>query len=255
MKLDYIPLLKVQRELYEIPRGMGRFRAYLAALTDPETGDLALPLPAMNPMAKDHVPRLLDQYLEIDADSCAAQAVSRAEPLLSATPGSFRITLVMSDDAAGGWTNRYSSEFNSRFATQSLFKRGWIVGILWSSEPASVVRTREEVLTAVYRADYIQRHGHPKSLGQMLRQEGYAMSRAGCSSLALTGDEAELDYTREIISSHMATDQHSLIMACLFGDDAASALGYSPLGLGKWAGLALALHDACSARGLGGAAG
>jgi hypothetical protein len=31
---------------------------------------------------------------------------------------------------------------------------------------------------------------------------------------------------------------------CLFGDEAGSTLGFTPLGLSPWAGLALALHDA-----------
>ncbi|HZE89065.1 MAG TPA: hypothetical protein VE404_05925 [Verrucomicrobiae bacterium] len=32
MDLEYVPLLKTQRELYGVPRGMERFRAYLRAM-------------------------------------------------------------------------------------------------------------------------------------------------------------------------------------------------------------------------------
>ncbi len=39
---------------------MGRFRAYPSTMVDDQPGDLALPLVAMNPMGKDHVPDLLD---------------------------------------------------------------------------------------------------------------------------------------------------------------------------------------------------
>ena len=70
MRLDYVPLLKIQRDLYELPRGFERFREYLRTMTDPESGDLKFPLVAMNPMGKDHVTALLD-----------ALAVDRAEPL------------------------------------------------------------------------------------------------------------------------------------------------------------------------------
>lgn len=30
MKLEYVPLLQMQRDLYDIPRGTERFRKYLA---------------------------------------------------------------------------------------------------------------------------------------------------------------------------------------------------------------------------------
>lgn len=50
MKLEFVPLLQVQRDLYRMPRGMERFRAYIQTMVDPETKDLQLPLVAMNPM-------------------------------------------------------------------------------------------------------------------------------------------------------------------------------------------------------------
>lgn len=82
MKLDYVPLLQVQRELYDIARCRERFKAYLAAMTDPRTGDLALPLSAMNPMGKDHVPSLLDQYIALGVDNLAGRAVREAQAAL-----------------------------------------------------------------------------------------------------------------------------------------------------------------------------
>ncbi|HEY6330669.1 MAG TPA: hypothetical protein VI756_15130 [Blastocatellia bacterium] len=242
MKLEYVPLLAVQRELYGIPRGMERFRAYLSTMVDPATGDLALPLPGMNPMGKDHVPMLLDQYLSAGSDEAAASAVCEAESLLSEVPGTFKVTLVLSDDAAGGWTNRYTSEFTARFGTKSYQRRGWIVGTLWTADPASPHRARQEALTAVYRTAHIQRNGYAVILGEMLRQEGYALSRAGCDEPKLNPEE--IDYTREVISPYLETKDHASVMACLFGDEAAATLGYRPLGLSNRAGLALALYDA-----------
>ena len=57
MSLRYLPLLKTQLDLYAMPRGMERFRAYIKTMTDQDTGDLALPLVAMNPMGKITSPR------------------------------------------------------------------------------------------------------------------------------------------------------------------------------------------------------
>jgi len=242
MKLAHVPLLQIQRDLYSLPRGFERFRAYLQTLIDAETRDLALPpLVAMNPMGKEHVPALIDTLLAFDAESVAAQAVAEAAAQLRETPGEFKIGLAVSDDLKGGWTNRYTSEFSQCFEMKPILQRGWLSVILWTSETPSVQTTRETTLTTIYRAAYIQQHGMARTLREMLAQEGYAMAMAGCTKPAL--DAADLEYTREILSPHLEAKDRPTTMTCLFGDIAAHALGYPPQGLSPRAGFALALHD------------
>lgn len=241
MKLEYVPLLHVQRGLYRIPRGSERFRAYLETMVDPQTRDLELPLVAMNPMGKDHLPTLLDALLELDADGVAARAVADAGPRLAHVEGEFKMTLVVADDAGGGWTNRYFSEFSHRFETKPYHKRGWLTSLLWTSEAPSAQTVREETLMTLYRAAHIQQHSFAQTLREMLAQEGFAMAMAGCARPALDVDE--LAYTREVIASYLDAKDQPALMACLFGDKAADSLGYQPLGLSERAGLALALYD------------
>ena len=90
MKLSFLPLLQLQRDLYVMPRGMERFREYIKTMTDPETGDLALPLVAMNPMGKDHIPALIDEYLALGAEKTAEAAIDvwRATASAVAEPAS-----------------------------------------------------------------------------------------------------------------------------------------------------------------------
>ena len=238
MTLTFVPLLQVQRDLYALPRGMERFREYIRTMTDAKTGDLALPLVAMNPMGKDHVPALIDDYLALGAERIGADAVASVEvPDLD-----HKIALVVSDDLKGGWTNRWASEFSHRIEGAAITKRGWLVGILWTSEPASADRVRDAVLTSIYRADYLRIHPEPKTLGEMMDQEGYATARAGCATPIL--DEEDLSYTREIIQPLRDSRDRATVIAALFGDPAAAALGYPPLGLTERAGLAVALADA-----------
>jgi hypothetical protein len=241
MNLTFVPLLRVQRELYSKPRGMERFRDYIKTMTDAATGDLALPLVAMNPMGKDHVAALIDDYLALDAEAVAEEAVRGAGSLDPALDATFRVGLVVSDDLKGGWTNRWASEYSHRIEYGAITKRGWLVGILWTSEPASAQRVRDAVLTAIYRAEYLLTHATPRTLGEMLDQEGYAMARAGCTAPHLDGDD--LAYTRQVIAEHRDASDRATVMACLFGDAAARALGYPPQGLTDRAGLALALAD------------
>lgn len=242
MEIEYVPMLQIQRDLYRLPRNMERFRAYLRIMTDPATGDLALPLVAMNPMGKDHVPALLDRLLEFQADSVGEAAAAAARDHVKDEPGKFRVGLVVADDAHGGWTNRYAYEYSHRFEEFALYKRGWIVGILWTSEPPAEATVREEIASAIYRAAYIQRYGAAGSLSRMLAQEGTAMASAGC--IAPTLDADDLTYTRDILEPLLEATDRTTAMACLFGDDAAHALGYRAHGLSHRAGLALALHDA-----------
>ena len=68
------------------------------------------------------------------------------------------------------------------------------------------------------------------------------MARAGCTTPSL--DEEDLSYTRTVITPHLGATDRATLMACLFGDAAANALGYPPQGLTERAGFALALHDA-----------
>ncbi len=152
------------------------------------------------------------------------------------------MTMVVADDAVGGWTNRYASEFDCRFASKPYHKRGWITGTLWTSEAPSARNPRAELLAAVYRTAHIQQHGFAGTLREMLRQEGYAMATAGCTQPSLDSDEVE--YTRDVIEQFLDAKNHPVVIACLFGDKAADTLGYKSLGLSERAGFALALHDA-----------
>ena len=40
MHLEYVPLLKMQRDLYRLPRGMDRFHEYLRTMVNDQGDDL-----------------------------------------------------------------------------------------------------------------------------------------------------------------------------------------------------------------------
>jgi len=246
MTLTFVPQLQIQRNLYDLPRNMERFHAYLATMRDATTGDLKFPLVAMNPMAGEHVPALLDAWMALGADEIAATAVRDAEERLRDVAGEFRVALVIADDLRGRWTNRYEYEFGHRVGSKPFHRRGWLTGMLWTTETPSSDAAREAASTSVYRAAYIQRQGYARTLRDTMAQEGYAMASAGCTTPALDADD--LEYTRNVMARYLdATDQPTL-MTCLFGDKAVAPLGFAPLGFSDGAGLALALADAGALR-------
>jgi len=110
LNLDYVPLLRVMRELHSIPRGqppdfngMKRFRQYLRTIfPDDKNADQLIPLLAMNPMGKEHVTAALDAYLAMDGDGIGARAAAEAAARLTDVPGDFKVGLVVADDLLGG---------------------------------------------------------------------------------------------------------------------------------------------------------
>jgi len=242
MQLQYVPLLQTQRDLYAMPPNKKRFEHYIRTMTNADGSDVELvPLVAMNPMAKDHVAALLDTFLAFDADKMGANAAAEASEALKEEPGKFRASLVVVDDLKGGWTNRYAYEYDCRYPTPD-HHRFWVTGYLWSSEAATERTAREAILVAAYRTAYVQREGPARSLRQLLAQEGYAYSAAGCQSPALVAED--LAYTREVLAPMLNASDKRSVIECLFGDEAARSLGFTPRGLSHWAGLALALNDA-----------
>jgi len=232
--LTYVPLLSVQRELYRLPRSRERFDAYLATMVDRQSNDIRLPLASMNPMAKEHVPERLDQLIAIGADEIARSATDAIGDI----GGDFRVTMVLSDDLLGGWTNRFAAEFSSRFELKAMMKRGWIVATLWSSEPADAMRVRQTVAAAIRRVEFVLRNGAPKTLAERMQQEGYALSRAGVELPAV-----DLDRIRKTIEPLLETTDMRTSIECLFGDAASRSLGFTERGLPDNAGISLALEN------------
>ena len=227
VNIEFVPLLQIQRDLYSLPKGPERFRAYLRTMVNSDGTDVRLPpLVSMNPMGKDHVPALLDALLSMEAETAAAKASAEAVRQFASVPGNFKLGLVVVDDLMGGWTNRYFSEFFHRFEGPAAYKRGWMSAWIWTSEAPTLQAVREEVMGVIFRAAYALKHGAAVNLANMLAQEGHVMAMAGCSEPSL--DAPDLDYTREALRPHLqATDLPTLI-PCLFGDPAAHALGYPP---------------------------
>lgn len=238
--LFYLPLLQLQLDLYRVPPGRERFDAYLE-LMQSGSNDIALPITGWNPMAKAHANARLEALLTLNADAIGAEAAQEAAARLSVVPGAFRTALVLADDVGGGWTERHLTDARRRFESEDEVKRGFATGYLWTSEATTELQIREELLASIYRAAYVRRHRQARTLTQMLRQEGLAALFAGVAP-QLTGER--LTEAKRVIDSHLPAPGYPVAFACLYGDAAAVAAGYQPLGLPDGAGFAVALEAA-----------
>jgi len=250
MNLTLLPLLHTQRDLQAIPRGMERFRAYIATMTE-GTDDVVLPITGMNPMGKEHVTALLDDLLAADAEVIASAAIDEAATRLIRIPGERQVALVVIDDAQGGWTNRYFTEIPppSADARRSAKRRAlrWALVPIWTSEPWPVHAIRAAVLAAIYRSAFLEQIGFPETLHEIMTIEGLAAVFAGMPNPRL--DPEDLEYTAEVLRAYLNARDYPTIFTCLFGDEAARSVGYPPFGLSPRAGLALA-HDEARRRGV-----
>jgi hypothetical protein len=242
MRLTLVPLLQTQRELYDLPLGFDRFNRYIQTITGGGDDVALMPLVAMNPMGKPHVAESLDRLIALDAEAVAAAATADAERRLTDVDLALKVGLVLVDDALGGWTNRYLTEARSLVDLGPAIKRGWVSVFAWTGEEPTREGIREAVLASIYRTAYFHRYGEPKTLRQLIAQEGAAAAFANAGGPEL--DAEELEYTRGVISPHLVSDAFPVSFACLYGDEPAVSVGYPPLGLSKRAGFALAFHDA-----------
>ncbi|HEX2032572.1 MAG TPA: hypothetical protein VHS99_00165 [Chloroflexota bacterium] len=240
VELSYLPVLVILRDLYAQPRDMNRFRSYLATMLQ-GTDDVVVPITVANPMAKEHALAKAEELLALGADEVGAATTEEAGRRLAAVPGAFKVSLVLADDAGGGWTNRSLLEAQSRFALRIDRKRNFVCALAWTSESPAREEIRETLLGDIYRAAYRYHAGAARTLGAMLEQEGLAGVFAG-SRPALPADA--LAGARAVIAPYLDTTDYAQQFAALYGDEAAVSVGYSPLGLPPRAGFQVALADA-----------
>jgi hypothetical protein len=251
MKFELMPILEKLRDLYVIPRGPDRFGAYIDLATGGATASKDIPYPPLvtvNPMAKEHALEFVESWIALGAENVARTVLEEANLRLESVdyPNTIKVGLSVLDDLKGGWTNRTFNDAARFKAGQSLEKTGWVCVPVWTSEIPKLEELRTVVLESACRAAYVVQHGDPKTLREMMAQEG-AVAAFASRSLEfdnLEFQQEELEYSRTVIAPHLESTHQPTVIACLYGDEAAKEIGYPPLGLSKNAGFQIALADA-----------
>ncbi|ULH16190.1 hypothetical protein MF271_06125 [Deinococcus sp. KNUC1210] len=251
MKLSVFPILKELRALYDVGERntLERFWAYKALMVD---GPQPLPLGDFSPMGK-RQPEYLDSLLSMNAEALSATFAQEIEAELSAVQAEFRLLLVVVDQPNNGWTQRWLSDAAWRFGPEKVPQnpdqtpaRRWVTVQLWTHVPPTPDSLRAQVRGAVRRAVWRMQHGPPVTLAQMMRQEGAALAYGGgtFAGQPLVLEPDELAYTREVLEALRPSDHWPTCFAALYGDEAATEVGFPPLGMSRLAGLGLALEEA-----------
>ncbi|GAC1303078.1 MAG: hypothetical protein NVSMB19_12860 [Vulcanimicrobiaceae bacterium] len=240
MQLELVPTLEAMRDVYAIPHGRERFYEYLRTMIGGD-GELRLPLPMMNPMGRAHVAARVTALIALDAEAIARDALRVAEQRLSGIDDALRVALVLADDTAGGWTNRYLSDMQLRFEAKYVVRHGWVTAVLWTSDPVDAALLRRTVLAAVRRTVAQRATGLPATLDEMLAQEGEALAFAG---EPLRYDPEHCAAIARLLEPFGSSRAFGVTFAALYGDEIARSCGYEALGIPAWGGFDAALARA-----------
>lgn len=219
MSITVVPTLAFMADVYRRSAAGGprsdRFRAYEAA------GAQRVPVHGYNPMTTKAVLPAIEAFLAIDAEERLAEAANRTAASMGfADDATMHLTVA----TPGMWTDDLATEVEHRLLARD---PGGV--LLWFDQPVSADSLDAAAVAQAVRLVTVARHGPPTVLADAVAQEGAASARAG--------GPAELDDAAADALAVLADDPSlSTMVAFLYGDDAADALGFTPIGLGPRVG-------------------
>jgi hypothetical protein len=229
MLLKLLPVIDVMIGLYQQPATPERFQTYLKILEGDGKGSFAFPVSGFNPMAKGHILEKLHELKALGAERIMQEVINELNiKFADEFPGKeFNVALNLSDDLKGGWTNRFTSDYDSKFRFSGFFNRNFCVPVWWSSEQLTKEiikrRTAEYILRTVYRIS----HPIPLTLHQHLIQESFV---AHALEPTAQPDSEQLLAKESFYSLHKDSTQYAVIFNFFYGDTASETLAFPVFG-------------------------
>ncbi|MEZ0539944.1 hypothetical protein [Fibrella arboris] len=231
MVFELLPTLDVMLDLYEKPRTIERFQAYLALLQGDTRGNLALPISGFNPMAKEPVRQKLIDLNKVGAEDVIRHTLHQLNTTLSVYPGNhvIRLALNLADDIAGGWTNRFTTDYDSKFNLNALVSRSFCTPLFWASDVYTPSMIAERTIEYAYRTIYWLTHPKPITLADHVEQEKFVARHTARS--VEKPDRAVSEAVDTFYRIHQQSDDYALIFNFFYGDLASESLGLPAHGM------------------------
>jgi hypothetical protein len=236
MPFTVLPILDKMVEFYQKPISTERFQAYLQLLQGNTKGDMVLPIGGYNPMAKPHLLDKLAELKALKAEEIMSDVLAtiNQKTTVPKTDQQFQVSITIADDLLGGWTNRFTTDYDSRFKLNPLITRHFCVALFWSSEAYTVDLIQQRVQETVFRTLYWLEHPRPLTLAAHVAQELFVVKNTQFASSPLAVD---MTFLENFYQEHQTTDDYSVIFSFLYGDNAALQLGFKEYGVqGEMAG-------------------
>ncbi len=233
MKFELLPIIDKMIDLYEKPRSFERFQEYISILQG-TSKDLVIPITGFNPMAKEHLLDKLAELKDIKAESLMQDVINdinkehRNERDLKV----IKVTLNLADDVKGGWTNRYATDYDSKFKINAIVNRNFCTPFFWASDLFSEELIRIRTLEYILRTIYWQTTTNPKTLKEHIDQEIFVAERS--NNLPKIVNPAEFEILDNFYSKHRDSDDYSLVFNFLYGDNASKSLAFPVYGVSEY---------------------
>jgi hypothetical protein len=121
----------------------------------------------------------------------------------------------------GGWTNRFTTDFDSKFKINALVKRQFCTPIFWTSEPYNELLIRQRTYEYALRTIYWLNKPKPNILREFVEQEQFVIQNSPISNQIPQSESQKNFYLK-----HSESDNYHLIFNFFYGDDASNQLGF-----------------------------
>lgn len=233
MTFELLPIIDKMLEIYQKTRNFDRFQDYLTLLQGETKGDLAVPLGGFNPMAKEHVVEKLTELKDMDAEKIMEETITELnkQNIQRGYPNDvFKISLTLSDDLKGGWTNRFTTDYDSKFKLNALINRHFCTPVFWTSENYDPILIRERTLEYAFRTIYWLLKPKPKTLKDHVEQEVFVAKQIKYQSEKET---CNMSLLNNFYKKHKETDDYLIIFNFFYGDTASESLGFKTYDIGE----------------------
>ena len=203
MKFELVPIIDTMCDLYEKPRSLERFQEYISKLQD-KKGDMSLPIAGFNPMAKEHILDKLAELKDLKAELVIEETINNLNTTLRDLHNELVIKIVLNvaDDLKGAWTNRYTTDYDSKFKINALVARKFCTPFFWASEYYTESLISCRTLEYAYRTIYWLTIPKPKILKQHIEQEIYVAMKE--ETPPVKTEKAEFELLDEFYSKYLA---------------------------------------------------
>lgn len=134
----------------------------------------------------------------------------------------------LSDDLKGGWTNHFTSDYDSKFKFNGLYNKNFCCPLFWSSENYSIDKIKIRTKEYLQRSIYWESFPKPITMKGHLDQEIFVARHVSGIKLQTTPDMLSI---QSFYEDHWDSDDYSIIFNFFYGDSASESLGISSYGI------------------------
>lgn len=229
MKFELVPILSVMEKFYEKPISRMRFQEYLSLLQN-KKGDLRLPIGGYNPMAKTHILDKINSLKVINAEAILADTISflNSKKTISSSK-TIKVVLNLADDFKGGWTNFYTTDFDSKFKINALVERYFCAPFFYTSEDITEEMIKTRTLEYAYRTLFWLKNSRLKTLEDHVKQEIYVFKHVNYT--VNFNENLDFKAIKQFYLNHKITEDYSKLFNFFYGDKASKHLNYTTYGI------------------------